>query len=252
MPKILKTKDYGIFKFLSWNRDVVPSHVAKLMKSIGKIGNVSDLMPVIVYPMDKKFKSKDYPNGRHEIVDGQFRFASLKLHNETIYYVIDENRKIKPEDVSYLQTSKPWNGNDFMKYYCDLGYKEYKIYAGFKRRSGWGHNCVQILLMGNTKGTQVSFREGSFVCLRGINEANAIIDMINDFKPHFKYYKQRSFILAMLYIIENVSEYDNDRMMQKLQYLSERLVRCPNRETYIILLERIYNTKSSGALVRFI
>ena len=252
MPRILKTKDYGMFECYDWNREIKPQHVASLMKSMNHIGNVTDLLPIVVHPKDKKFKSKDYPNGKHKIIDGQFRFASIKLHNDWVYYVVDEDKRIKPGDVSFLQTSKPWTSDDYLNYYCSLGFKEYKVYSGFKKRSGWGHNCVQILLMGNTKGVQVSFREGNFVCLRSIQEANVVIDMINEFKPHFRYYKQRSFILAMLYIIENVPEYDNNRMMQKMDYLSERLVRCPNRESYVMLLEKLYNFKATGVYVRFI
>ena len=111
---------------------------------------------------------------------------------------------------------------------------------------------MQILLAGNTRGVSVAFKKGTFTMTRSVAKANTIIEMINEFSTHFKYYKARSFILAMLRIIENVEEYNQDRMMQKLDYLSERLVRCPDTESYIRLLEKLYNFKATGTYVRFI
>ena len=242
-PKIKRTKDYGLFHLAGWNRDVIPSHVAGMMRSMHSIGNNTDLNPIIVKKKSKRYATKAHPNGKHVIFDGQFRFVSIKFNSDWVYYVVDEDDKLRPEDVAQLQTSKKWSYDDFMNYYCELGYKEYAVYAGFKKRSKWSHNCVQILLAGNTKGAASAFKEGTFVMLRSISECNAIIEMINEFSRYFKYYKQRSFICAMLKIIENVDEYDHDRMMQKMDYLSERLVRCPDTESYIRLLEKLYNFK---------
>ena len=252
MPKIMKTKDYDMFHLVGWNRDVIPSHVAAIMKSMHNLGNLTNLMPIVVGPKTRKFATKEYPQGKHIILDGQFRFVSLKFSREWVYYVVDKENQIKPEDVAQVQVSRKWSYDDYMNYYCALGFKEYAIYAGFKKRSKWSHNCVQILLAGNTKGAASAFKEGTFVMLRSIAECNAIIEMINEFSEHFRYYKQRGFICAMLKIIENVDEYDHDRMMQKMDYLSERLVRCPDTESYIRLLEKLYNFKATGKYVRFI
>ena len=252
MPRILKTKDYGLFHLVDWNRDVIPTHVASIMRSMHNIGNITDLIPIVVKPKNKKYATKEHPEGKHVIFDGQFRFVSLKFNNDWVYYVVDTENKLKAEDVAQLQASKKWSYDDYMNYYCALGFKEYAVYAGFKKRSQWSHNCVQILLAGNTKGVASAFKEGTFVMLRSISECNAIIEMINEFSRVFKYYKQRSFICALLKIIEQVEEYDHDRMMQKMDYLSERLVRCPDTESYIRLLEKLYNFKSTGKYVRFI
>ena len=252
MPKILKTKNYEMFHLVGWNRDVIPTHVAALMRSMHNLGNLTNLKPIVVGPKTKKYATKENPKGKHIILDGQFRFVSLKFNNDWIYYVIDEKNQIKPVGVAQLQVSKNWSYDDYMNYYCALGFKEYSVYAGFKKRSKWSHNCVQILLAGNTKGVAAAFKEGTFVMLRSISECNAIIEMVNEFSRYFKYYKQRSFICAMLKIIENVDEYDHNRMMQKMDYLSERLVRCPDTESYIRLLEKLYNFKSTGKYVRFI
>ena len=194
MSEIKKTKDYGKFHFLKFNRDINPSHVASLAKSFTAIGNNTNLRPIIVKPLNKKYATKEHPNGKHEIYEGQHSFVTLKLHNDWVYYIIDKNNQLKPEGLAMLQTARPWTYDDYMNHYCILGFKEYAVYAGFKRRSGWSHNCVQILLAGNTRGISAAFKTGHFVMLRSISEANAIIEMINDFSTHFRYYKARSFI----------------------------------------------------------
>ena len=254
MPRIRKTKDYELFHLLAENRDETKyqSHTANLMKSMEVVGNVTDLIPIVVKPLNKKYADKKHPNGKYPIYNGQFRFVSVKFKKDWVYYVIDEQDKLKPEHLHWINVSKSWTYDDYMNYYTKLGYREYAVYAGFKKRSGWSHNSTMTLLAGNTRGIATAFKAGTFVMLRSITEANAIIEMINDFSKYFRYYKARSFNLAMLRIIENVEDYNHDRMMQKMDYLSERLVRCPDTESYIRLLEKLYNFKATGSYVRFI
>ena len=97
-----------------------------------------------------------------------------------------------------------------------------------------------------------SFKEGHFKIERSITDANNIIEMITDFGSHFKYYKARSFVLAMLRIITRVENYNHKRMMAKMEYLSEKLVKCPDATTYVLLLEKLYNFNSTGDYIRFV
>jgi len=251
MPRIRKTKDYGMFVFIDKNRQVLPTRSGKLMNSITEIGNHTDLIPIVVHPKDKKYSSREYPEGKYPVMEGQGRFVSLKLLGEWVYFVIDEQKKLKIEHLPMLQTSEQWKYDDYMNYYCQAGFKEYAIYAGYKKRSGWSHNCVMILLSGNNKGTMAAFKAGTFKISRHLQSANKTIEHINEFGRYIKHYKNRSFVTAMLKIMDTVDEYDKDRMMQKIDYLSERLVRCPDTDTYISLLEKLYNFKSIGEYVSF-
>ena len=108
-----------------------------------------------------------------------------------------------------------------------------------------------ILLSGNTRGTMAAFKAGTFKITRHLDSANKIIEHINEFGRYIKHFKQRSFVLAVLRVMERVPDYNQARMMQKMEYLSERLVRCPDTESYIDLLEKIYNFKSTGEYVTF-
>ena len=259
MPRILKTKDYDLFTFVDFNREINRSLVNNLSKSAEVLKPRLDLYPLIVKPLDKKYADASYPNGKHEIWDGQHKFIMARQKDAFIYYQIDVDDSLKPEHLAYMQTSGGWKLDDYLHKFCVLAnkigkktYEDYKIYDGFKRRSGWSHNNVIALLVGNTKGAVASFKEGHFKIERSITEANDIIDKIGDFGSYFKYYKSRSFVTAMIRILTKVDEYDHKRMMTKLEYLSERLVKCPDATTYVLLLEKLYNFKASGNYVRFI
>ena len=58
-PTIKRTKDYGIFHFVDFNRQITPSHVANMMRSIETV-NATDLKPIVVKPLDKKYATKDH------------------------------------------------------------------------------------------------------------------------------------------------------------------------------------------------
>jgi len=252
MPRIRKTKDYDLFNLEDWNRNIKPSHLAEIVSSIKAIGNLTDVAPVIVLPLNPQWKDEKHPDGRHPVYDGQYRFTACKELGEYIYYVVDEDERLKPWNVAQFQSQDRWNYDDYAKHFANLGHKNYKIYCGIKRRSGWSHNSLIMLFMGNTKGSMVAFKTGGLEFLRTVNEVNAIIEQINEFSHWFKWYKQRGFINALLKIIESVDDYSHDTMMQKVEFQSTKLVRCPDTETYMALLEDIYNYQSRGKKVRFL
>ena len=50
-----------------------------------------------------------------------------------------------------------------------------------------------MLLSGHSKGVMAAFKNGSFKITRSINSANDIMNKVNSFSKHFKYYKSRGF-----------------------------------------------------------
>ena len=130
MATIKNSKDYDRFKFHEANRDIDPSHLNSLMKSIKK-HNMLYENPI------KVTSNKD---GTYTILDGQHRFAIATLLDERIYFII--TKEMTMDDVPSYQTSKKWNFDDFLKHYCHYDKQDYKIYAGFKKRSGWSHKLL--------------------------------------------------------------------------------------------------------------
>ena len=66
--KFVRTLDYDRFRFFNTNRNIVESHVRKLMASISEIGLLEEITI-----------NEDY-----YIIDGQHRFEALKRMSEHI------------------------------------------------------------------------------------------------------------------------------------------------------------------------
>jgi hypothetical protein len=77
--------------------------------------------------------------------------------------------------------------------------------------------------------------------------------MLQWIKDWMKYYpgaERRTFVLALVQLY-NIEEYNHDKMMQKIQYQSTKLVDCTNTKTYLALLEEVYNFRERGEKLRF-
>ena len=75
VPIIKKTKDYGKFDFIKWNRSLSNSNLNRL-ETENKKNFQMHLFPIVV---DKNF----------QIVDGQHRFQVCKTNKWDVYYVQD-------------------------------------------------------------------------------------------------------------------------------------------------------------------
>ena len=70
--------------------------------------------------------------------------------------------------------------------------------------------------------------------------------MAESFAPWVPFWKETNFVSALLNLAVN-PVYDHARMMQKMEYLSVRLVKCADVRGYIQVIEGIYNHKASDA-----
>lgn len=109
MSALLKTRDYGAFKFDGINRPIDNNHVRALAASL-QICNMMDDHPVLV---DKDMR----------IQDGQHRVKAAELIGETVWY-----RKVEPishEALIARQVQKGWLLSDYFHSYLALGSPEY-------------------------------------------------------------------------------------------------------------------------------
>jgi hypothetical protein len=67
---------------------------------------------------------------------------------------------------------------------------------------------------------------------------------------HYDGASRRSFVFALVHLYE-IQGYNHEKMMQKLQYQSTKLVDCTNTKTYLALLEEVYNFRERGEKLRF-
>tara|TARA_Y100001963_G_C6631446_1_gene376498 strand:+ start:69 stop:791 length:723 start_codon:yes stop_codon:yes gene_type:complete len=227
--QVHSTNDYSIFSKLGGNRNINKAHLSRLKKSIKE---ESLEVPIIV-------------NEKFEIIDGQTRFESWKDLNKPILFIIVAGYGLS--QVQRLNSNiRNWNLKDFTDCYCDLGNKEYIKYREFKKTYGLGDYESIAMLSGQVNGSGKNFdrfRNGLFKITsykKACNEAEKIIKIMKFYEG----YKRRSFVFAMLHLI-NHSNFDFQQLVTKLKYQSSKLVDCTNKEQYLNLLQDIYNFKAS-------
>ena len=131
---VLYTQDYSKFKLMEDNRDVDDSHVAELVVSIRKRGQ---LQPIII-------------NEKNEIIDGQRRFTSCKILGIPVMYIVSYKTTIK--DVLLINTSqKSWNRHDYLKAYSHnnhWNHAEYRKISTFLKTYSLKFDIALFLLYG--------------------------------------------------------------------------------------------------------
>lgn len=107
--QIHSTRDLSVFKILEGNRNINLANVERLVKSIEENGFLQ--MPIIV-------------NENYEVIDGQHRLMAAKKLNSIIYYHKVNNYDLKTA-ITLNRNQSNWSIADYIRSYCDLGYKDY-------------------------------------------------------------------------------------------------------------------------------
>ena len=188
--KIHKTKDYSLFKYLKGNRAVNELHVRRLVEAIKE----KDLqVPIIVD--DKMF-----------VVEGQHRLEAYKIVGLPITYIVKDN--VGLEDVRKLNSvARKWTLTEYLMSYVKLGNHDYELLEWFHRTYEFGlSECIAML---NDKGYCASkeikdFKSGDFV-LKNLEQGKTWARSINKVGEYFQYYKKRSFVLAMVVLMQHLN-----------------------------------------------
>jgi hypothetical protein len=221
--KIQRTKEYKKFKLISWNRDINKGKLKDIVSSM-KLRNLTKDLPIIV-------------NGRNEVLDGQHRLAACKELGIPVYYYRASD--MNTHDIALIQRGTKWKPLDYVKYWKVKGNRNYMLFDKFLRKYNLQVSTALSIISYSDSGQCKRVREGKLEFGEGkFMSAFQKMDKIEDFKKHFKFYKNRSFICAISSIM-NLKQYDHKRMLNKLEYL--RLRRCANTQAYIEMIEEIYN-----------
>ena len=224
--QIHQTKHYNLFTKLEGNRNINKLHIKRLKNSIQK----KHLFTVLIV------------NEHFNIIDGQHRFEALKELGLPIHYIIIKGYGLK--EVQILNAnSKNWSADDYLVGYCDLGKKDYIIYKDFKNKYGFGHNECQLLLAGrHIKGSGCEFNTGTFKVIN-FSKAVKFADQIVSLKDFYNGYKRRSFVYAIITLLNN-DNFDINCFNNKLKNQPNALTDCTSVKNYIILIEEIYNYRN--------
>ena len=224
--QVHQTKDYAMFSTLSGNRELNSLHISRLRDSIKQ----NYLMTIIVV------------NEKFQIIDGQHRFNVCKELDLPINYIIAPGYGL--QEVQILNAnSKTWSANDYLNGYCDLNYPEYIQYRNFMKRFGFGHKVNLALLTPNSLGSNgrgyETFRNGEFK----VYNLDFAVSVANKIKIVSKIYpgaERLTFVIAFIHCLRKPSFLFDD-FMDRMKYKSSILVDCTTTNSYLSLIEEIYN-----------
>lgn len=225
----MKTTDYDTIKILPGNRHIKPLHLKRITASMKERYLIS---PITV-------------NGRHEIIDGQHRYEAAKSLGLPVYYMVIKNYGLEEVQI-FNSNQKNFSFDDFLSGYCDLGNEDYMIVREFRERYKFEWTITLGLLGNTTSGGKqlIDFKNGKFK-IKELRKADLIATKIEDYKPFYSGHARKYFLIAVIKAIKSPG-YNHKHMMDKLAYLSSKLVHCPDIAAYTRLLELIYNYKNRG------
>lgn len=226
ISQVHTTEDYFLFKPIDGNRNKNLLHINRLKKSM----LANPLFTIIIV------------NENYEIIDGQHRFDVIQELKLPLHYVICKGYGLN--EVHILNAnSKTWNADDYLEGYIKMGYQDYIYYRDFKAKYGFGHVECMTILTGQSSSpgfdrTKI-FYAGEFQ-IKNHKEAYNVADKIELTGQFYIGYKRRSYVYAMLQLFKN-ENFEFTEFLQKLKTQPTALCDCTSTETYIALIEEIYN-----------
>ena len=231
---ILKTHDYTIFKKLNGNRDVDEKRVKGLMKSIEKIGWISN--PIIV-------------NRKMEVIDGQGRLEALRrLGLPVEYHIVDNANLDNCRTMNSNNTA--WKTNDYIKSFADSGNKDFQR---IQYLMNYFDITLDILMMaaGKTDGSSRAYhriREGS----QTFDESNYItasrrLNVHKKYRPAFKRFggRVRTDDAVIMYIIKygetHQDTVDHDKIVDALEKCAPKDIHPESFERLLESVQNVYN-----------
>ena len=219
------TTDYFLFKPVDGNRNMNKLHLLRLKKSIAS----NYLFTVIIV------------NEKHEIIDGQHRFECVHELKMPLHYVICKGYGLNEVHI-FNQNSRTYNAEDYLTGYCNVGNENYLTYKKFKENFKIGHNeCMAMLTGANTGGGHMfdAFKNGLFVVTH-LQEATKRAEKIWMLKDIYDGYLRRAFVFALLALFSK-EQFEFTEFLQKVKNQPSALTDCHDSDSYLSLIEEIYN-----------
>lgn len=234
---INKTKLYDLFKFREDNREKIDvNHVEKLVESI-KSKNLLHLRPILV-------------NDKMEIIDGQHRVLAAKKLDVEIYY--DIQKELDCKDIILMNISKSWSMSDYLNYYCQNNYSEYKKLSEFMIKNNLSLKVSLTIAVGQLQSGFNTFRSGEFkfeqdifkqdldLCWKTIN----LIKKLNGFS---NYTSSSRFWKGLIRLIKH-PDFEEKKWLANAQKLVTNFSVKATTIDYISMIEHIYNWNNKNKI----
>jgi len=239
--KIYFTRDYGRFKSILGNRDLIQSKIKRIISDIEDGIDMLKYCPIIV---DKDMN----------IIDGQHRLYVARTINSNIWYVISESLDLVSIAKVNSNTDK-WRPTDFLNCYLSQGNDHYKKLEAFLEKHSVSLSTALPLLMkgsigahGASKETKIAFEKGDFKMVFE-NSASDLLLTASKFKS-FPGYKGRAFLDAMDKLLKAKKCIIPD-LVKRFEKFPDPLNRCHTSKDFMVALEEIYNYKQHERKIIF-
>lgn len=224
------TTDYDVFLFDPANRPVDRKRVDRLKAAIQR-HNLLRSFPIVI----------STENSKWFVRDGQHRLTAARELGVPIYYTF--NDEMTQQDVIDVgANTKPHSTQDRLHMYCVQGRPEYLKLQAFCGRYPWILISVAINLCHYGDRATMGFDEGEYLC-NDLEFAEEVIQGVLQLARFFPFYKERVFVLAVAQLFEHEG-YRHERMLAKLEFQQNKVVKCVDIPGYMRIFNEIYNYKS--------
>jgi hypothetical protein len=221
---VYQTNNYDMFTLIDENRDINPTNVDRLVKSMKIKVNIC---PIIV---DSKLR----------VIDGQHRLEAFKILKLPVIYIIDSNATI--DDIQRLNSvSKTWSQKEYLSHYNKRGFKNYKIMHNFILTHELSVGEALLFLNGSRDGHAVKEFQYGKLKIKDMEFSSWFATKVNKIKTINRKLGMR-FYRVILSLLKN-SSFDLDEFIHKIEFNPTKLVPCSNAKQTRELIEVIYNYK---------
>lgn len=235
--KVLKTKDYGMFKFRKDNRSIISTHVKELTRSMKERGWVPGSLIIV--------------NEKMDIIDGQHRLVSAQQLGIPVEYLVMKGLG-EEEMVGQNVSSRNWTKYDFLDSFVKKNNYNYVVLQRFLNKYPDFNITEMMMFLSNsyTSVDKVQFVNGGFR-IRDERIAVQWIESIMKLKPLFeKGYNKSHFVRAIVKLLSTKkNEFNIDDFVHKVKLRPGSIFICSNVDQYLLMIENIYNFNRKGGKV---
>jgi hypothetical protein len=205
LTHVYETTNYNLFGFIKGNRNILPSHVNKIKKSI-KNKHIKEVAIIVV--RNPNFSIDGIP---FLVVDGQHRFTGIKDLKIPLTFVIADS--ISEEEIlnsiELLNTnSKDWEVTNFMGSKCELGNVNYINYKSLFDKYDFEHEIFFYTMkkMGISMDHS-KFKEGLLTFTDETrNNVNVIFEWLEKYLPIVDNFGKRYYLKSLidLYYLDGI------------------------------------------------
>jgi len=234
--KIYQTDDYGMFKRLPDNRDVLEKRVRKLVASISEKYLTN---PIIV-------------NENMEIIDGQGRYEALKHLGKPIDYIVVHGAG--SEDCKRMNRfNTKWSTLDFAKSFAKAGNKAYITLLRGVNATNLPIGTVLRLANHGTKAGGTSYAMSKFE--KGLLDFTDLdydkVIRVHKAADEITYalqttHRRNDAFYTAVKIITETENYSHDKMLRNCAALRSSYNQMSALKDQLVEFERIYNYRTSG------